>query len=120
MPHLLLCPYTAQLPALAAIDFRFSPALQSVTLETERPVDLAAVRAVLEKAPGLRVVDDPSQKLYPMPLTATGQYDVEVGRLRKNDVFGECGLDFFIVGDQLLRGAALNAVLIAEELQAAK
>lgn len=49
-----------------------------------------------------------------MPITATAKYDVEVGRLRKNDVFGEYGLDLFVVGDQLLRGAALNAVLVAE------
>ena len=53
-------------------------------------------------------------EVYPMPLTASKKYDVEVGRMRKNDVFGDNGLDFFVVGDQLLRGAALNAVLIAE------
>lgn len=53
-----------------------------------------------------------------MPITATGSYDVEVGRLRKSLVFGDHGLDMFIVGDQLLRGAALNAVLIAEALVA--
>jgi len=51
-----------------------------------------------------------------MPLTATGQYDVEVGRLRKSLVFGDYGLEFFVSGDQLLRGAALNAVLVAEEM----
>ena len=51
-----------------------------------------------------------------MPLTATSKYDVEVGRLRINDVFGDKGLDLFVCGDQLLRGAALNAVLIAEEV----
>jgi aspartate-semialdehyde dehydrogenase len=51
-----------------------------------------------------------------MPLTATGQYDVEVGRLRKSLVFGDHGLEFFVSGDQLLRGAALNAVLVAEEM----
>lgn len=53
-----------------------------------------------------------------MPLTATGQYDVEVGRLRKSLVFGEHGMEFFVVGDQLLRGAALNAVLVAEAMVA--
>ena len=51
-----------------------------------------------------------------MPLTATGQYDVEVGRLRKSLIFGDHGLEFFVCGDQLLRGAALNAVLVAEEM----
>ena len=49
-----------------------------------------------------------------MPITATSSFDIEVGRVRKNDVFGENGLDLFVCGDQLLRGAALNAVLIAE------
>ena len=53
-----------------------------------------------------------------VPLTATGQYDVEVGRLRKSLVFGDKGIEFFVVGDQLLRGAALNAVLIAEVMAA--
>jgi aspartate-semialdehyde dehydrogenase len=48
-----------------------------------------------------------------MPLTATKKMNIEVGRIRKNDVFGEFGLDFFVCGDQLLRGAALNAVKIA-------
>ena len=60
------------------------------------------------------VTDDVTKNVYPMPLTASKKYDVEVGRIRKNDVFGENGLDFFVCGDQLLRGAALNAVLIAE------
>ena len=91
-------------------------AAQSVTIETVRPVDLAMVREILSAAPGVRLVDDPAAKKYPMPITATGSYDVEVGRLRKNEVFGECGLDMFVCGDQLLRGAALNAVLIAEAL----
>ena len=50
---------------------------------------------------GVKVVDDPSKKLYPMPLTATGQYDVEVGRIRENDVFGDKGLDLFVSGDQV-------------------
>jgi aspartate-semialdehyde dehydrogenase len=70
----------------------------------------------LEKAAGVKVVDDPETLSYPMPLTATGQYDVEVGRIRKSIAFGDYGLEFFVCGDQLLRGAALNAVLIAEEM----
>ena len=52
--------------------------------------------------------------VYPMPLTATEKFDVEVGRIRQNLVFGERGLEFFVCGDQLLKGAALNAVEIAE------
>lgn len=97
---------------------RAQPRPQSVTIETERPVDLAKVRELLAAAPGVRLVDEPDKKSYPMPITATGSYDVEVGRLRKSLVFGDHGLDMFIVGDQLLRGAALNAVLIAEALVA--
>lgn len=61
----------------------------------------------------MRVVDDPSANLYPMPLTATSSFDVEVGRIRQSLIFGDHGLDLFVSGDQLLRGAALNAVLIA-------
>merc|ERR1712232_1249058 len=64
------------------------------------------------------VVDYPDSLSYPMPLTATGQYDVEVGRIRKSLAFGDKGLEFFVCGDQLLRGAALNAVLVPEEMEA--
>jgi len=87
---------------------------ESITIETEKPVDLDRAFAVLGNSPGLALVDSPEDNLYPMPLTASTKYDVEVGRVRKNDVFGEYGLDLFVCGDQLLRGAALNAVLIAE------
>jgi aspartate-semialdehyde dehydrogenase len=85
-----------------------------IILETTDKVDLAKARQVLEDAPGVKVVDDPATLTYPMPLTATGQYDVEVGRLRQSLAFGDHGLEFFVCGDQLLRGAALNAVLVAE------
>ena len=47
------------------------------------------VRSILSRSPGVKLVDDPANKMYPMPLTATGQWDVEVGRIRENDVFGE-------------------------------
>jgi aspartate-semialdehyde dehydrogenase len=87
---------------------------EAVTIETEKPVTPDAAREVLRKAPGVVVVDDPAAKLYPMPITASGRYDVEVGRIRESLVFGPTGLDFFCVGDQLLKGAALNAVQIAE------
>merc|ERR1719293_607291 len=93
---------------------------ESITIETEKPIDPAAARAVLEKAEGLKVVDDPATLKYPMPLNATGNHDVEVGRIRQSIIFGDQGLEFFVSGDQLLRGAALNAVLIAEQAVAAK
>jgi aspartate-semialdehyde dehydrogenase len=87
---------------------------ESIIVETEKKVDVAAARKALADAPGVKLVDDVSNNQYPMPLTATGQYDVEVGRLRQSLIFGDHGLEFFVCGDQLLRGAALNAVLVAE------
>lgn len=89
---------------------------ESIVVETELPVDIATARKVLEEAPGVKLVDDVDNLKYPMPLTASGQYDVEVGRVRKSLVFGDNGLEFFVSGDQLLRGAALNAVLVAEAM----
>ncbi|MFH1806075.1 MAG: aspartate-semialdehyde dehydrogenase [Pseudomonadota bacterium] len=87
---------------------------ESIVVETEKVVTPQAARDVLAKAKGVKLVDDPANKLYPMPLTATEQYDVEVGRIRTNLIFGDHGLELFVAGDQLLKGAALNAVQIAE------
>jgi aspartate-semialdehyde dehydrogenase len=89
---------------------------EAITLELERPADPEAVRELLRRSPGVKVVDDPASKLYPMPLTSSGEYDVEVGRIRSSLVFSG-GLELFVSGDQLLKGAALNAVQIAEYLQ---
>uniref|UniRef100_A0A7S0G952 Semialdehyde dehydrogenase dimerisation domain-containing protein n=1 Tax=Proboscia inermis TaxID=420281 RepID=A0A7S0G952_9STRA len=90
---------------------------ETIVVETEKPVDIQAARDALEAAPGVKLVDNLDKLEYPMPITATGQYDVEAGRLRKSLVFGDNGLEFFVCGDQLLRGAALNAVLIAEKME---
>lgn len=87
----------------------------SVSAEFARPVTVEAARAVLAKATGLDVVDDPAQQRYPMPLDVSGRENCAVGRLRKDLAF-ENGLCFWVAGDQLLKGAALNAVQIAEEL----
>lgn len=87
-----------------------------IVMETEQPVDVEKAREVLRNAPGVKLVDNPEKCEYPMPIHATGQYDVEVGRIRKSIAFGDYGLEFFVCGDQLLRGAALNAVLVAEEM----
>ncbi len=87
----------------------------SVTAEFERPVSVAAAREVLAKAPGLDLVDEPATKTYPMPIEYSGKDHCAVGRIRKDLVFDN-GLTFWVVGDQLLKGAALNAVQIAEEL----
>jgi aspartate-semialdehyde dehydrogenase len=87
----------------------------AVSAEFEKPVSLKEARAVLKKAPGLDVVDDPENKKYPMPLFTSEKYNCEVGRLRL-DCALDNGLAFWVSGDQLLKGAALNAVQIAEEL----
>lgn len=87
---------------------------EAIVVETEKAVTPAQAREVLAKAKGVKLVDDPANNLYPMPLTATEQYDVEVGRIRSNLIFGDHGLELFVAGDQLLKGAALNAVQIAE------
>jgi aspartate-semialdehyde dehydrogenase len=89
---------------------------EAITLELDKPAQPADVRALLETAPGVEVRDNPEQKLYPMPLTASGKYAVEVGRIRSSEVF-DGGIDLFVAGDQLLKGAALNAVQIAEYMQ---
>jgi aspartate-semialdehyde dehydrogenase len=87
----------------------------AVSAEFERPVTVEAARAVLAKAPGLDVIDNPEHKEYPLPLNAAGKDNCQVGRLRK-DCALDNGLCFWVAGDQLLKGAALNAVQIAEVL----
>ncbi|ETW00325.1 aspartate-semialdehyde dehydrogenase [Aphanomyces invadans] len=87
---------------------------EAITIQTARPITADAARELLRQADGVDLVDDPANKVYPMPLNATAKYNVEVGRIRQSVVFDDHGLDLFVSGDQLLRGAALNAVLIAE------
>jgi aspartate-semialdehyde dehydrogenase len=87
----------------------------AVSAEFEKPVTVEAARAVLKKAPGLDLIDEPENKKYPMPLNTSEKYNCEVGRIRM-DCALDNGLAFWVAGDQLLKGAALNAVQIAEEL----
>ena len=87
----------------------------AVSAEFEKPVNVDEARRALEDAPGVDVVDDPETNAYPMPLGVSGKDNCAVGRIRK-DCALENGLCFWISGDQLLKGAALNAVQIAEEL----
>lgn len=87
----------------------------AVSAEFEKPVTVAAALAVLQRAPGLDVVDNPAKSEYPLPLYQTDKYNCAVGRLRQ-DCALDNGLCFWVSGDQLLKGAALNAVQIAEEL----
>jgi aspartate-semialdehyde dehydrogenase len=88
---------------------------ESVNIETERPLSANEARAILSEAPGVTVLDDPKRAVYPLPLDAAGQDAVYVGRIRA-DLSVEHGLNLWIVSDNLRKGAALNAVQIAEEL----
>ncbi len=90
---------------------------ESITFECEKPITEAEVRAILADAPGVRIVDDREKNYFPMPIDASGQGDVLVGRIRKDlsDPSGH-SIAMFVAADQLLKGAALNAVQIAEYL----
>jgi aspartate-semialdehyde dehydrogenase len=88
---------------------------EAIWLETEEPLELDQVRKALAKAEGVTLQDDPEHQVYPMPLKAAGKDDVFVGRLRK-DLTHPNGITFWCVGDQIRKGAALNAVQIAEYL----
>lgn len=88
---------------------------ESVNIQFDMPYDEKELRAVLQKAPGIRVEDDPANNLYPMPLYAAGKDEVFVGRIRR-DESQENTLNCWIVADNLRKGAATNAVQIAEYL----
>jgi len=88
---------------------------EAIWVETEEALDIDTVKAAMEKLEGLTVLDNPAEKKYPMPLFVSGKDDVYVGRIRK-DVSNPKSLTFWCVGDQIKKGAALNAVQIAEWL----
>jgi aspartate-semialdehyde dehydrogenase len=88
---------------------------EAVWVETQDELAVEQVRETLKKAPGLEIEDDPKNLKYPMPLFASGKDPVYVGRLRK-DITNRKGITFWCVGDQIKKGAALNAVQIAEYL----
>ena len=88
---------------------------ESVWVETEQPVSVAQAREAFAQAPGCVLMDEPENKVYPMPLFLSGKDEVFVGRIRK-DLSDENGLSFWCVSDQIRKGAALNAVQIAEWL----
>ena len=90
---------------------------ESLNLEFENEISVAEAQEILKNAPGVELRDNPAEKIYPMPKDATGMYDVLVGRIRQDvSRTDKRGLDIFVSGDQLLKGAALNAVQIAEVL----
>jgi aspartate-semialdehyde dehydrogenase len=90
---------------------------EAITFECEKPITEADVRAILANAPGVKIVDDRARNYFPMPIDASGQDDVLVGRIRKDlsDASGH-SISMFVSADQLLKGAALNAIQIAELL----
>jgi aspartate-semialdehyde dehydrogenase len=107
-PDLLISPTTVRVPV-------FTCHSVAVTAETERKITPAHARELFERFPGLKVWDDPAQDRYPMPVAVEGQDDCFVGRIRE-DLSSPTGLNFWVVGDQLRKGAATNAVQIAELL----
>ena len=88
---------------------------ESVWIETEQPISVEAAQQAIAAAPGCTLIDDPANLKYPMPLETAGRDDVYVGRVRK-DLSDENGLTFWLSGDQIRKGAALNAVQIGEYL----
>ena len=108
LPELAVSPTTVRVPVFTAHSI-------SVNAETERRVSAAQARAAFERFPGLRVVDDPAHNRYPMPVLAEGQDDCMVGRIRE-DIGYPNAINFWVVGDQLRKGAALNGIQIAELL----
>ncbi|WP_294502112.1 aspartate-semialdehyde dehydrogenase [uncultured Victivallis sp.] len=110
LPNLLVSCTCVRIPVLRAHS-------EALNLEFENEITPEEARAIIAAAPGVQLVDDPANKRYPMPLDATEKYDVLCGRIRqdisRND---KRGLDIFVSGDQVLKGAALNAVQIAELL----
>jgi aspartate-semialdehyde dehydrogenase len=90
---------------------------EAITFECEKPITEAQVRGILATAPGVKIVDDRAKNYFPMPIDASGQDDVLVGRIRKDlsDASGH-SISMFVAADQLLKGAALNAIQIAELL----
>ncbi len=92
----------------------FNSHAESVNLEFERPISAAQAREILAKAPGVVLIDDPAKSEYPLPLDASGRDEVFVGRVRADTTVPH-GLNLWVVSDNLRKGAALNAVQIAEK-----
>jgi len=107
-PDLPILPTCIRVPVLRAHS-------EAVALELEAPMSPEEARETLRRSPGIKIVDDPAANHFPMPLEASGDLDVHVGRIRR-DLTNPNGLALFVAGDQLLKGAAWNAVQIAEEL----
>ena len=107
-PELRITATTVRVPVLRSHS-------ESVNVEFEQPLGPDQARAILSRAPGVRVVDDPARQEYPMPLDVSGRDEVRVGRIRE-DLTQPNTLHLWVVGDQIRKGAALNAIQIAEGL----
>jgi len=107
-PTIRVCPTTVRVPVITGHS-------EAVNVETERKLTADEARRLLAEAPGVIVVDDPAQQLYPLATVAEGKDDTFVGRIRE-DISIDNGLTMWVVSDNLLKGAALNAVQIAELL----
>jgi aspartate-semialdehyde dehydrogenase len=107
-PTIMVTPTTVRVPVVVGHS-------EAVAIETERPLSPTRARALLAEAPGVRLMDDFVRGVYPTPLDAAGRDEIFVGRIRE-DVGHPGGLQLWIVGDNLRKGAALNAVQIAEAL----
>jgi aspartate-semialdehyde dehydrogenase len=105
-PEILVTPTCVRIPVVYGHS-------ESVYIETKKAFDLDEVRQLLEQAPGVKVVDNLGEQEYPMPVSAEGSYDTYVGRIRR-DLFHPRGLNMWVVSDNVLKGAAWNAVQIAE------
>jgi aspartate-semialdehyde dehydrogenase len=88
---------------------------ESLTIQFEKEVDIKKVREILENSPGIKVIDQPEKSLYPVPVFVSGKDEVFVGRIRKNTCL-ENAIDLWVVADNIRKGAALNAIQIAEKM----
>lgn len=109
-PELKIAPTAVRVPV-------FRSHSESINLETERPISPAEARSILEQAPGVIVQDNPAENVYPMPLYSSNTDEVYVGRIRK-DISVDNGLALWVAADQIRKGAATNAIQIAELLAA--
>jgi aspartate-semialdehyde dehydrogenase len=107
-PNILVSPTAVRIPV-------FRGHSESINLEFEKPFEMEQVFEIYKKAPGIQLVDDPARLAYPLAIDAEDCYEVFVGRLRR-DPSVENGLNMWVVSDNLLKGAALNTVQIAEKL----
>jgi aspartate-semialdehyde dehydrogenase len=109
-PGLLITATCVRVPVMRAHS-------EAINLQFTRPMSEGRVREILSRAPGVKIVDDRKNNVFPMPLDATNQDDVLVGRIRQDISQPDgCGIELFVSGDQVRKGAATNAVQIAERL----